>query len=1742
MKKEDIDLYLSKMNSKISDEEKRVITRDFYNIFLNDHIIMNANGTVSKLKDMTFSLLNHIVGTGALNLAFSVGISEIENMANIIRPCITTARDVDKTKFLKQFNTTVEKFIKNPEALTENPTQEQINIYDENLVRYVDEVIVTKGKLDDETKSIVNAFFEKIPDEKTRKNTLFYKKNMSIELQNKPDIAEVLPKKSKEEYKQIIDSFARNVHGEIVNFRTYDSVVNEYLTFYGDSISRDEKASYLKDIMDYQFSGEIHLSKTYTEYFSKSQRQEDKDILKEYDRKIVKECFARLYENKKEDIKFTEYESELLDKYLERKMIPNPKRKEPITAASLQEPTYIEDKTQLEKDLEYLFDSSDTEIIDIAKYIIRLKDRYIQQIPNDPIAKKLHETIKDLNITEILERNLKDFSDRNADAEAINSNGLTVIDCADIALELMLEASFFHGSYVISKIDDGQEDSKKEEKDFNYSFLDRNEFKYLGSLLNQAGRSIHDSRAMRKMVELYVDRIDEYQNVDDIYLKNIFKYINAVVTKPDFNLFKEQGVSDLLQLIALEKDSRLSFYAMDAINNALDQNPNYAINLEDAQEQADRFVREFSNKPIDSSREEDFDKFLINLSKIRLSAEEEKFVLPREYVNFLIKQTIDFNSVINTKRDKYTGVAERAIEELGKLDNIDFNGLEGLEYTYKTRDYLSSDRTVGIHHGETVESKRNQVRKLFKGDLTSINTMHHENTHMTQRYRLDRMPTDYKEYLMQKERIIRSESPEYYTENYSLQYIEIEARERAAQKTAAYIGNNLLSTSVTSIAEYLRNSVVDLFTKKYKDMQQKYVEMSEKESTLYEPGLNKKDKNGKVKTINEILDTNSLTVIANNMKSNPGLRYEYDIDGKKRNLSDQIDFALNPNIKIDRNLMREIIRENEKTSPDSNLGILQAAIEYSTASRYKSKKEFLEGVLDDNLLNGINRFKTHIKKGQTLNSRNDLIAYYKMSELLKLHEQGKKLPNILDIPTRNGKTPIDAIKEMTLLMEEKNPHIKESAEALHKFEFNENGTKKTLQEQIIMFNTKILGLEIPVVQESLKSNRNVKENGLEFLPYCFLKNIPENKQSFYNQFLNENLANSILYYRDSLQNRDPKCNLSDIETYRCLLVLQNWSKNAPNNRTVLNNIDARTARCINQTLKKVGEKWSNINQKLDFFELYQAQGFNDITGPLEFAKINPKHVDYEIVRDSIKQSEAIKKDCTLELLTSALNIFLSKKQSGAEVQFINGVLKDNVKLSVDNYINVLQNDPNIKYSDVCEKYNTVKFYSEYIKKHPNSNLLNGLKVTDKDGKNGIDRIEELKNMMEEKYPKIDIDSRFIQTYVKKEDGTELTFDEQMTMALNPNNNVHLDVMKNIIREHGSLEKVTSLSAFNDILKYRMMANIGRKDLDGTYSTDTSKKFFVDDVYTENLHAYIDSYQKRLSNNEITDKEQLLTDYYTATFLVMDFEKTNMMMSGPGISFTTIDENGKTAIDKIREIRDSLERNPEIGTEYNQCKFKEDGTTRTLSEMIDYARENSAKVVLPFMNTVIRETDVAKDDNSLGMLESLNKFIHIASEEREVKFINDVIKDCLPTCIDNYNKSLEDVSRSKTESDLIAYQNIVTYLSTSKTKNEQQPKNQSNSKLDDKETNEQETLEASEDSKQTITERLEDIKSKMEERWPGIDIEAEKLDNKRNRVGFLGKSTIYDQLKKNKVSVVGKRQAAAIEAKIAEAKHEIEYDG
>ena len=166
----------------------------------------------------------------------------------------------------------------------------------------------------------------------------------------------------------------------------------------------------------------------------------------------------------------------------------------------------------------------------------------------------------------------------------VDKDGLRKIDYADIALSLMLESDFEKGLLELS--------TKEIEKTFY-----------------ENGRNIHDSRAIRKLVELYVQK-PELQKSNPLLEDQIFKYVLTVSSKPDFNLFTEQGISDLMQL-ANTQNSAFGRSISRLLKKSLTTNPNYSMSLQDANQYVNDFMNNVGETAIDSSKEAEFDKFLV---------------------------------------------------------------------------------------------------------------------------------------------------------------------------------------------------------------------------------------------------------------------------------------------------------------------------------------------------------------------------------------------------------------------------------------------------------------------------------------------------------------------------------------------------------------------------------------------------------------------------------------------------------------------------------------------------------------------------------------------------------------------------------------------------------------------------------------------------------------------------------------------------------------------------------------------------------------------------------------------------------------------------------------------------------------------------------------------------------------------------------------------------------------------------
>ncbi len=282
----------------------------------------------------------------------------------------------------------------------------------------------------------------------------------------------------------------------------------------------------------------------------------------------------------------------------------------------------------------------------------------------------------------------------------------------------------------------------------------------------------YKSRAVNRYLETYI-----YLLLDGIPIHSkshnfVRTYLNNRTLKPDFNIFDEQYVSDIMQLINADKiDEPLKseFYAIIIGNLGLSE-----INAEE--------VKNELYLQIDSCTipvlEEEMDKICQNIQKIKLVNGR---IYDKKIFNFFLSQVLDENSSISTNPKKYQGFVERMLEDYARFDLSP----KAKDICFFIRDFLGFNKLKGNYYPDTaIEYKRENIQELIKKkNLDIFATIFHENIHAVQYYDIEHSKFDnYYRYLMLKERIIRSIDNNFYVKNYKSVFLEIEARLTSSEK------------------------------------------------------------------------------------------------------------------------------------------------------------------------------------------------------------------------------------------------------------------------------------------------------------------------------------------------------------------------------------------------------------------------------------------------------------------------------------------------------------------------------------------------------------------------------------------------------------------------------------------------------------------------------------------------------------------------------------------------------------------------------------------------------------------------------------------------------------------------------------------------------------------------------------------------------------------------------------------------
>lgn len=800
-----------------------------------------------------------------------------------------------------------------------------------------------------------------------------------------------ISKKQKiEEYEQILFNPELDTNGKIINFSDYDNKMFEYLYFYGSKeVDIDKKIKLFQNIINNSAPENLIGSKAYSSYFMTNCQEDNKKIANRFEMEIIKDILARIYEYEREDIPvLRNNEEEIVKRFLPTTLyIEGNQEKSKIMSNN---ETKNMARGKIEECIGNLFEETSEQTIEIARYIIRLQNKFDEnnRPKNDKLA-IIYDYIKNIDIFETLKENLNKIHSNEKKGD-INEKGLKRIDYADKALALMLESNFDKGVHELGKEENIQ-------------------------IFKENGRDIYDSKAIRKLVELYVER-PSFQNYSPEKDNLIYKYVLTVTSKSNFNLFKEQGVSDLLQLYST-RFAPNGENIKNLCQIAIIKNLRYDMSVEEATKYVNEFIKKVGNNVVKSSEEVQFDKFLDALTKIRIFSKES--LIPENATDFILMQAIMKDSIINTMSEKYSCVTERALENLGKLDYKRLNSNSQLTYIYITRDHLDKEKEIGCQNSgeKCIRIKRELLSNLYSGRYSAINIMFHENTHMRQRLNKD-ITKSFEEYMMLKELIIKAKDIKYYYNNYEQAYEEIDAREKANIREAEYI-EKLISKYITfEQGKDANEDIMKNITEELQKEKSKLILETEKEKKLYKEGLYKFDQDGKKRTINEIFDrTLTDSEIFNYMISHPILNLEYQNYGDRRTLSEQIMCANKYKDMINIQMMREIIKNSVVANSVQPIKpLLKTVRELINDAQNEKDLDFVNGIVGDNMPTVIKKYALSIstRKKYGINIPDIRQSYLEIRDFLEFAKKDSKAINVenLKIPNENGNSLIEMLENI----------------------------------------------------------------------------------------------------------------------------------------------------------------------------------------------------------------------------------------------------------------------------------------------------------------------------------------------------------------------------------------------------------------------------------------------------------------------------------------------------------------------------------------------------------------------------------------------------------------------------------------------------------------------------------------------------------------------------------------------------------
>lgn len=468
-------------------------------------------------------------------------------------------------------------------------------------------------EIEDRTWDAIKEFYDELPEDTHFFNTKFYEKYWLENKDRDEKIYNIFPIKSKEEYEARLAEFTFDRNGMVNDPIKYDHTLGEYLTFYGKEVPEEDKERYLHIMFKNAHKGEFYTTQT-AKYFNNS--SSGKRILDRNPLLVINDILK--------NYRMSYYTIDCLNNDVYRKVYLHMK---------MYYKDYISSLAENGKDA-----------VEFVKRLIEANGAhyFTRRYNVSPDFENINDIVdmeKFLRGTYLFDALAKNFDDYKLNDPTVYEDGLTNFDYADMALGLIVKRNIYNGVREVLS-----EETRE--------------------LYARNGRDVRDSRAMREVVKSFINTAREYssQYKEKDIMNACVEFVKYVSRKPDFNLYTDKECSDIIQ-IAKNKDNDFARYLENEITIGMMENPEYTnLSLDEAYDYAWRFMDYVGDRPMGKELEYEFEDFLRALSVIRIN--DEKGVVPQEFNEFIIKQSLAKDSFINSNAEKYESILERAAENL----------------------------------------------------------------------------------------------------------------------------------------------------------------------------------------------------------------------------------------------------------------------------------------------------------------------------------------------------------------------------------------------------------------------------------------------------------------------------------------------------------------------------------------------------------------------------------------------------------------------------------------------------------------------------------------------------------------------------------------------------------------------------------------------------------------------------------------------------------------------------------------------------------------------------------------------------------------------------------------------------------------------------------------------------------------------------------------------------------------------